>query len=474
MTGRRGEFDWGSELGGADFGDARLGKRLLMIAEAVALEPDRSFPSIFGDTALEGAYRFFNNEEVTPARILEPHIQATMARMATEAVALVVHDTSTMTFNPDGARKGLGRVRSTGQAYFAHVSLAISGDGSRTPLGALALSTHIRKGKQKTKKQKKKKQKRGTNERDRWGQQVAAIRALGINRSQVVHLMDREADDFGLLAQLLEAEDRFVIRLAHDRLLTPATPDGAKKLALAVAQTQAIAEREVPLSSRPAGSRSPKQKHIHPTREGRVAKLAMGATKVSLRRPVSQPKTLPATLTLNVVRVWEVDTPKGETPVEWLLVTTEPVDTAEQILQIVDWYRARWVIEEFFKALKTGCAYEKRQLETYEGLVNVLATFMPVAWRLLHMRTRVRIEPDAAGTTVLPAPMIEVLHAFTRIKLAVEPTAREVLLALAALGGHLKHNGEPGWITLGRGYQKLRTLTEGWLAREGLGECQDV
>ena len=139
----------------------------------------------------------------------------------------------------------------------------------------------------------------------------------------------------------------------------------------------------------------------------------------------------------------------------------------------------RWATQEAASAYMDATstrAFGRLQTEitALASLVNVLATFMPVAWRLLHMRTRVRIEPDAAGTTVLPAPMIEVLHAFTRIKLAVEPTAREVLLALAALGGHLKHNGEPGWITLGRGYQKLRTLTEGWLAREGLGECQDV
>ena len=90
------------------------------------------------------------------------------------------------------------------------------------------------------------------------------------------------------------------------------------------------------------------------------------------------------------------------------------------------------------------------------------------------MRTQARVAPDAKATTVLPLAMIEVLHTFTRIKLPPKPTAREVLLAVAALGGHLKHNGEPGWLTLGRGYEKLRTLTEGWLAREGSGHCSDV
>jgi hypothetical protein len=385
--------------------------------------------------------------------------------MADEPVTLIVHDTSTMSFDPDGARRGLGRVRSAGQAFFAHVSLALSGDGTRLPLGAIALSHRIRQGEQR---KKTKAKNNSDNERARWGQQVAAIASLGINRARVVHVMDREADDFALFSQLVGAGDRFVIRLAHDRLLAPATREGFQKLAKAVTQIQAVAEREVPLSRRPAGQRSPQQRRIHPVREGRIAKLAFGATTVVLRRPSTQPKTLPATLTLHVARVWEIETLPGESPVEWLLVTTESVATAQHILQVIDWYRARWVIEEFFKAIKTGCAYDSRQLETLEGLVNVLATFMPVAWRMLRMRTQARINPNARATTVLPSTMIQVLRIFSRIKLPATPTARDVLLAVAALGGHLKHNGEPGWITLARGYEKLRTLTEGWAARSSI------
>ena len=256
--------------------------------------------------------------------------------------------------------------------------------------------------------------------------------------------------------------------------MLPTTADGARKLAEAVAKTRASAEREVALSRRPVGRRTPRQLKIHPAREGRIAKLAMGSTAVVCRRPATQPKALPATLGLNVVRVWEIDAPLGETPVEWLLVTTEPVDTAEQILRVVDWYRARWVIEEFFKALKTGCAYGKRQLETLDGLLNVLATSIPIAWQMLRLRTQTRLSPKAPATSVLSKPMLQVLLAFTRIPLPPSPTAREALLAIAALGGHLKHNGEPGWLTLARGYEKLTSFTAGWLAAHGLPPCADV
>jgi len=469
QAGMRSEL--GREMSDAAFGDARLSERLCKVVETMQKAPDKSFPAMFDDTELEGAYRFFNNDEVTPERILRPHVTATLARMTFEPVTLVVHDTSTMSFDPEGVRQGLGRVRSKGQAFFAHVSLALRGDGSRLPLGVLALTTHIRDAK---KKRKARAKDNANNERARWGKQVTSVSSLGVERARVVHLMDREADDFALLAQRVTEEDRFVIRLAQDRLLHPTTPDGARKLAEAVVQIRTCAERDVALSKRPVGHRSPKQLRIHPAREGRVAKLAMGATTVVLRRPASQPTTLPETVTLNVVRVWEVDAPQGETPVEWLLVTTEPVDTAEQILQVVDWYRARWVIEEFFKALKTGCAYGKRQLETLDGLLNVLATTIPIAWRMLRLRTQARLTPLAKAATVIPAPMLEVLLAFTRIKLPPSPCARDVLLAIAALGGHLKHNGEPGWLTLARGYEKLRSLTDGWQAAKGLDACPDV
>ena len=473
MVQKRRPADLATEMLGAEFGDARLSRRLGKIFEAVQDAPDRSFPSLFDDGQLEGAYRFFNNDAVTPEAILRPHVAATVARMADEPVALVVHDTSTMSFDPEGARRGLGRVRSAGQAFFAHVSLALSGDGSRMPLGVVAFSHRVRKGEQKKKKKKKNVKTKDTheNEHARWGRQVTAVASLGVDRSRVVHVMDREADDFALFAQLTGDRDRFVIRLAHNRLLAK-NDDGFEKLAQAVTQMHSLAEREVPLTRRPAGSRSPQQRRIHPAREGRLAKLAIGATTVVLRRPRPQPKSLPETLSVNVVRVWEIDAEKGETPVEWILLTTEPIASAEQILQVVDWYRARWVIEEFFKAIKTGCAYDTRQFETLEGLLNVLATFLPIAWTLLLMRTQVRLAPEAKASTVLPKAMLAVLRIFTRIKLPAQPTARDALLAVAALGGHQKNNGEPGWITLARGYEKLRTLTQGAAVRDdGLVGC---
>jgi hypothetical protein len=132
----------------------------------------------------------------------------------------------------------------------------------------------------------------------------------------------------------------------------------------------------------------------------------------------------------------------------------------------VDCYHARWVIEEYFKAIKTGCQYESRQLETAESLLNALAIFAPVAWRLLLLRHLARSDGKATATDALTAKQVQVHKAVAKKPLPAKPTAREAMLAIAALGGHIKNNGDPGWLVLGRGLHDLLLLELGWRARE--------
>jgi hypothetical protein len=192
--------------------------------------------------------------------------------------------------------------------------------------------------------------------------------------------------------------------------------------------------------------------------------LAFAATTICLPRPPHIKSSLTKKLPLNVVRVFEVDTPAGCEPVEWRLVTTEPIDTTEQVLAVVDFYRKRWVIEEFFKALKTGCSVEKRQLESLDGLLKMIALFVPVAWSLLRLRILARESAETPAEVVLTPAQITILQSIprSRTRIGCRPSVRDALLAIAALGGHLARNGDPGWITLHRGYEELLTLERGW------------
>jgi hypothetical protein len=231
-----------------------------------------------------------------------------------------------------------------------------------------------------------------------------------------------------------------------------------------VRNLEGMTEREGPLSPRKR-SRAPATRRIHPARDGRIAKLSFRATAVEVRRPENLAKQLPKSLALHLVHVLELEPPEGHPPVEWTLLTTESVDTIEGVLRIVDIYRARWTIEELFKALKTGCAFEQRQFRSYDALRRLLAVMLPVAWRLLRIRTAARIEPDRPGSDLLTAVQLKVLAATSkRVVLPAAPSAAQVLLAIAGLGGHLKRNGQPGWITLGRGFDTLLAYEIGYRA----------
>ena len=234
-------------------------------------------------------------------------------------------------------------------------------------------------------------------------------------------------------------------------------------------RAQGVAEREVPLAFR-KDTKSQGSLKVHPPREARLATLVFAAACVSFRRPRDlRSDQYPAFLAVHVVHVWEPDPPAGESPIEWKLVTREPIDTPEQILQVVDYYRCRWPIEEFNKALKTGCNAEGRQLIEAKALLNAVAILVPIAWSILHLRTLANSANPPPAAAVLDPTQIGVLEVHPKTQKffngSPQPTARDALHAVAALGGHLKRNGAPGWLTLFRGYKTLTDLVLGWQLR---------
>lgn len=191
----------------------------------------------------------------------------------------------------------------------------------------------------------------------------------------------------------------------------------------------------------------------------RTTTLHVAALPVALARPGKLPCAVPATLETHVVYVFEPHPPPGADAIEWLLYTSEPIGTPEEVAFVVDAYRSRWVVEEFFKALKTGCAYQQRQLESKRGLLNALALFAPIAVRLLWFRSQAQRQQPVPARTVLRPPELRVLRRIAPNPLSRDPTAREALGAVAALGGHLPANGEPGWLVLCRGFHLLMVAT---------------
>jgi len=450
------------EFVGAELGDARLGRRLTAIAQRLAAAPDVAFPRALATGAdLEGFYRFVRNDGVTPQGLLKPHVDATIGRLVEQAEVLAVHDTSEFRFG--GSREDLGRLTKSGHGFLGHFTLAVTLDVQRDPLGTLALETWTRDEQTPTalRKQGMLSQTEAMglpNEQDRWWRGIEAAEAAVAGATSLIHVMDSEADDYDLMSKLVEARHRWVIRLCHDRVL--ATPGQSAKTRELVAQREVLCKRTVRLSRRerqPGGARRKRAA----AREQRVATLAISAAAVTFQRS-RYCKQSPERLAVNIVSVREIDPPTDEEPVEWLLITTEPIDSEDNVLKVVDCYRGRWRIEELFKALKTGCAFEKRQLESRQTLLNALAIFVPIAWNLLRLRTAARSQESTPARLILDPDQIAVLRKASDAPLPTALTARDAMLAIARLGGHLRSNGDPGWAVLGRGYQDLLMMVAGY------------
>jgi Transposase DNA-binding/Transposase DDE domain len=454
-----------NEYAEAALGHASRNDRLEKIVEGLVDDPSASFPDAAGgDSALEGTYRFLNNPAVRFEQIWGPHRRCTRERAAASGQVLVVHDTSVFSFVGD--REGLGPVTNKvgSKGFYGHFALALADETTRDPLGVLGFKSYVRGLEKKEKRGQREQLIDPGRETLRWWQLVHETEQLLVGHARAVHVMDREADSYELFAKLLENKYQFVIRVRGDRATT--TPlEGSRghvHVTAALAPIEHCVEREVPLSRRKQSL--PKAERINPSRSQRVAVLRMSCHRVELLRPSYLPSSMPQQLALNVVRVHEAQTPSGEPPVEWMLVTNLPVESAKDVERVVDIYRARWTIEEFFKALKSGCAFEKRQLESLHALLNALAIFLPIAWRLLRLRTLSREQPSASANTILSPTQLAVLKSHKRLKLPPAPSAAEALLAIAALGGHLKNNGAPGWHTLGKGFEKLLLMEVGWIA----------
>ena len=458
------ETSVGEEFAAADLGDIRRTRRLQRVAERAMQAPAASFPQMAADDSeLEGFYRFFNCEDVGFQEVVEPHFDSTVGRMrAAQRPVLVVHDTTDLSFGGLQGRDGLGQTHGKRQGFLLHLALAVLPGEERLPLGACGAVRVCRtEHKNSSRKSSREMWNDPNRESLRWSELLEQVdsRAGDVD---CIHLMDREGDNFDLFALLLAKDARFVVRGYHDRTLA----DG-DQLSEQLAALKPKVSREIELSPRPDDGRRRASQKTHPPRQGRFAQISAAGIEVTLRRPRSA-HTEEEELTLNAVCVWEAAPPAGEPPVSWVLFTSERIETQEQLLSIVDYYRSRWVIEEFFKALKTGCSIEKRQLESYDALSVALAVFLPVAWRLLLARSLSRAIPNAPATLVATKIQLELLRHKLKLK-ELPATAEAATLAIAKLGGHLKRNGAPGWQTLGRGFESLLIMEAGWRAALAAG-----
>lgn len=366
------QSDWcGHELAELDLGDARRERRAQAILAARWAQPQASFYGSFeGWGAAKGAYSLIEQPvaDVSLARLLTPHLEATQARMAAEPRVLLPQDTTTLNYTGLRQTTGLGPLgEDKGRGLWLHSLLAFRPDG--VPLGLLQAQCWSRPEEPDSDPRGRNAKSIDEKESGRWLEALgtAATAARRMPQTQLVVLTDREGDLYELhdAAQIGPPNLHVVIRAHHDRLL-----ESHQKLWAFLAAQPLGEKRELAV----------------PRRRGQAARTATVEVRwaeVTIQAPAVGAKKGWPPLTLWAVWAREVDPPPGVEPIEWMLLSDLPVTTAAEAWEKVQWYCRRWGIEEWHRALKTGCGVERREFKTAEHLQRVLAFDLIVAWRVL-------------------------------------------------------------------------------------------
>lgn len=439
------------QFAACELGDRRRTQRLIQVAQHVANDPAGSFPQqlqSWGD--LKAAYRLFDADDVTFQAIATPHWQQT--RRVAPGRYLVLADTTEIDFGYERDIEGLSRIgNGSSTGFLLHNALLVESQ-SQALLGVAAQTIHYRKPapKKENKSQRFKRQR----ESRVWGDVIDQV-GPPPEGAEWVHVCDRGADDFEVFCHLRQNRSQWVVR-ASSRSRWILAPNGENTRLNDYLPTLPVAgSYELHLRARPG-------------QPARVAKLEVrfGPLRMPVPRHTSpyvralQPEPIP----MAVVWVREVNPPKGCKPIEWVLYTSLPVETFDDAWQIVEYYECRWLIEEYHKALKTGCAVQSRLLQSAARLEAMVGLMSVVAMRLLQLKSMARQEPDRLARTVVPTLWLQMLKAARKnLQRVCDLTVYQFYRELAKLGGFLgrRHDGEPGWITIWRGWEHLNTLVRG-------------
>jgi len=456
------------EVATVDFGDQRLDARMVTLLSALGSRPNLSIPAAWGGRAeMEAAYRFFDNEKVTFDKVLEPHIARTRLRLAEQQVALLVQDTTEIDLTrPEQNVEGVGTLDGARLGFLLHTMHAFTTEG--IPLGTVWAEILNRTEGVTHASAQQRHDRQGTpieeKESLRWLTGLRQARALAqqLPGIQCVGVGDREADIYELFAEPRgEQPVHWLIRACQDRALVT---DTGQHLHEAVLATPVLYKVELLIRGRQAKMGAVEDRGRRQSRQTRQTEVEVRCATLTLRPPWRPDRKLPP-VTVNVVLVQEPNPPEGEPAVEWILVTTLPIDTTEQVRTIVEYYGVRWCIDILFRTLKSGCRIERRRFEHVDRVLPCLALYLIVAWRTLLVCRMGRDCPELDCEAIFePSEWKAVWVAVHRKQPpAKAPALAEMVHLIARLGGYVERpKSEPGVQTLWIGMQRMHDLAWAW------------
>jgi hypothetical protein len=428
--------------------DMRRTRRAVKAASRMAHNASASLPKqMQTHKETQAMYRFLDEEDVCYEALMTPHWQATRARAERQETVLLVQETTQLDVSHRPKMQGLGQVgNQKGRGLLLQTVLAIV-PHSREVLGCLMQEPFVRtpapKGETRS-------QRRQRTERENavWTRCVQRIGEAS-EGTTYVHVGDRGADFFPFFEHCGDSQTQFLIRAAQNRRVETEEEEDISYLLDEVRgwQSQDEQEKELPASH---------------GRKGRHTSLQLSWGAVKVRPPRNEPRRSREPLSLWAIRVWEEQTPEGEEPVEWILLTSVETTSLHQAWERVGWYECRWIVEEYHQCLKTGCHIEERQVQTRDRLQRLLGLIAPLAVRLLWLRDQARRTPDLPISGSVEPAAIKIVAAKAHIA-EQGMTMHQFWQGVAQMGGHQgrRLDGPPGWKTLWKGWYDLHMLLEG-------------
>lgn len=434
--------DWAfRQFGSCVLGDKRRTDRAVVLGACLANNSGESLPVQTGTVAgVKAAYRLLAEPEVTHAGLSTPHWHAVLHRARTPHLGpvLFIQDGTELDYTHHPETSGLGFIGNGGnQGMELQTTLCVLPGVEPELFGMAYSSVWTRDHEPRNKTEKRSERNSRHKESDVWGDSIEAMGHApdGTSGTRWVSVSDRGSDGFSFLTRAKALGWVCLVRSKHNRRMED-SDETAGLLHRFARSMPSVESFTIELRARPG-------------KAARTVLLNLAWAPVTLVTPThTTGESIPAWC----IRVWEealVD------PLEWILVSTDPVTSIQDALEKVEWYRNRWIVEEYHKCLKTGCNMEKRQVSTHQSLQALLGFLGIVAVFLLQLKSR-------ANPIEIPASLKAALQALSKRKLE-DPETRDYWREIAMLGGFLgrKGDGQPGWQSIWRGWNRLQDIAIG-------------
>ena len=453
--------EWATEVfKDSELGDPRRTRRLVKLASNYAKNIGASTVESCGgnESEIEASYRFLRNDDVKPEAIREGGFNSTVRMASKENILLAIEDTTTLSYKHKAAAE-LGYTSNSPSArsrgFNVHSILLLSEDTGRS-IGLIEQSWYCRDNASYGKRKDRRTRNYHDKESYKWehASRFMSVR-LGKKIQDVISVCDREADIYDYLFYKINTKQRFIVRARENRKTT----SEEHKLFEQVLRTPILGTYTVQIQQRGG-------------RKARIATIQYHSASVELVLPKQQRnKGYPTTLKVNVVAAKELKNDGFDASLEWIILTSEPVNTAELTRKVLRNYELRWRIEDYHKAWKSGVGVEGLRLQSKENLERAGSIFAFIAVKLLQMREIALSNPDELDqdipvTHLLTTDEWRVLWITTKKSKPPKepPNVKWAYKGLGKLGGwhDSKRTGIIGWNALWKGWFRLMDKVESY------------